>query len=115
PLVDVENYLRIRFEEDAKKKQVIIRDPHRSQRAPGLYESSRVKSVLPAQDWPEEPITLNYYRTRAKSIPIDSLDDLRSALKRAYLGGRVAATFEIDNPSAPVASVAFDELWPIIL
>ena len=115
PLVDVENYLRIRFEEDAKKKQVIIRDPHRSQRAPGLYESSRVKSVLPAQDWPEEPITLNYYRTRAKPIPIDSLEDLRSALKRAYLGGRVAVTFEIDNPSAPVASVAFDELWPIIL
>ena len=51
----------------------------------------------------------------AKPIPIDSLDDLRSALKRAYRGGKMAATFEIDNPSAPVASVVFDELWPIIL
>lgn len=115
PLQDVQSYLRIRFEEDTRKKQVIIRDPSRSQRAPGLYEGNRVKSVLPAQDWPEEPVTHNYYKTRARPIPIDSLDDLRSALKRAYLGGRVAVTFEIDNPSAPVASVAFDEIWPILL
>jgi len=115
PLEDMQNYLRLRFEEDAKRKQVIIRDPYRSRRAPGLYDGFRVKSVLPAQDWPEEPITLSYYKTRAKPIPIDSLDDLRSALKRAYRGGKMAATFEIDNPSAPVASVVFDELWPIIL
>ncbi len=115
PLEDMQNYLRLRFEEDAKKKQVIIRDPYRSRRAPGLYEGYRVKSVLPALDWPEEPITLSYYRTHAKPIPIDSLDDLRSALKRAYRGGKVAATFEIDYPSGPIASVAFDELWPIIL
>jgi len=115
PLEDMQNYLRLRFEEDAKKKQVIIRDPYRSRRAPGLYEGYRVKSVLPALDWPEEPITLSYYRTHAKPIPIDSLDDLRSALKRAYQGGKVAATFEIDYPSGPIASVAFDELWPIIL
>ena len=115
PLQDLQNYLRIRFDEDTKKQQVIIKDPHRSRRAPGLYDGSRVKSVLPAQDWPEEPVTHSYYKTRAKPIPIDSLDDLRSTLKRAYLGGRVAVTFEIDNPSSPIASVAFDELWPIIL
>jgi len=115
PLQDLQNYLRIRFDEDAKKQQVIIKDPHRSRRAPGLYDGSRVKSVLPAQDWPEEPVTHSYYKTRAKPIPIDSLDDLRSTLRRAYLGGRVAVTFEIDNPSSPIASVAFDELWPIIL
>jgi S1-C subfamily serine protease len=115
PLEDMQNYLRLHFEEDTKKKQVVIRDPYRSRRAPGLYEGYRVKSVLPAQDWPEEPITLSYYRTRAKPVSIDSLDDLRSALKRAYRGGKMAATFEIDYPSAPVASVAFDELWPIIL
>ena len=71
--------------------------------------------MLPAQDWPEEPITLNYYKTRAKPIRIDSLSDLRSALERAYLGGRMAVTFQIDNPSHPIVSVAFDELWPIIL
>ncbi len=115
PLEEMQKYLRILFQEDMKKLHVFIRDPHRSQRAPGLYEGYRVKSVLPAQDWPEEPINLNYYRTRAKPIPIDSLDDLRSAFKRAYVGGRVAVTFEIDYPSAPIASVAFDELWPIIL
>ncbi len=115
PLQDLQNYLRIRFDEDTKKQQVFIKDPHRSRRAPGLYDGSRVKSVLPAQDWPEEPVTHSYYKTRAKPIPIDSLDDLRSTLRRAYLGGRVAVTFEIDNPSSPIASVAFDEVWPIIL
>jgi S1-C subfamily serine protease len=115
PVEDFQNYLRIRFEEDARKQRVVIRDPHRSRRAAGLYEGSRVKSVLPAQDWPEEPITLNYYRTRARPVEIDSLEDLRSALGRAYLGGRAAATFEIDNPYAPIASVVFDELWPILV
>jgi S1-C subfamily serine protease len=115
PLQELQGYLRLWFEEDPKKMQVIIRDPHRSRKAPGLYEGFRVKTVVPAQDWPEEPVTLNYYRTRAKPIPIGSLNDLRSALKRAYVGGRMAATFEIDNPPAPIASVAFDEIWPIIL
>ena len=115
PLADMQDYLRIHFEEDARKKQVFIRDPYRSQRAPGLYDGSRVKSVLPCQDWPDEPVTLSYYRAHARPIPIGSLDDLRAALKRAYRGGKVAATFEIDNPSAPVASVAFDEIWPILL
>jgi len=115
PLEDIQNHLRVRFEEDKKKKLVIIRDPNRSQRAPGLYEGFRVKSVLPAQQWPDEPITLNYYKTRAKPVPIDSLEDLRATLKHAYLGGRMAVTFEIDYPPAPIASVAFDEIWPVIL
>jgi serine protease Do len=114
PVIDMESYLRIWFEEDTVKKQVIIRDKYRSHRAPGLYEGTRVKSVLPAQDWPEEPITLNYYRTRARPVEIDSLQDLRSALQRAYVGGRMAATFEIDYSTQPIASVAFDELWQII-
>jgi S1-C subfamily serine protease len=115
PLVEMQNYLRIRFEEDTKKKLVYIRDPHHSLRAPGLYGGLVVKSVLPAQDWPEEPVTHNYYKTRARPTPINGLNDLRAAFQRAYLGGRVAATFEIDYPRAPVASVVFDELWPIVL
>lgn len=115
PLVDLQNYTRLRFEEDAKKHQVVIRDPFRSRRSPGLYDGSVVKSVLPAQDWPEEPITHSYYKTRARPHPVDGLADLKAALKRAYLGGRLGVAFEIDNPRAPVASVAFDELWPIIL
>jgi len=113
PLADLESYLRVRFDEDTKKKMVFVRGG--SKRAPGLYDGSRVKSVLPAQDWPEEPITLSYYRNQAKPMPIDGLEDLRAAFRRAYRGGRVAVNFEIDNPSAPVASVAFDELWPILL
>jgi len=115
PLVEMQGYLRLYFEEDAKHAQVIVRDPNRSRRAPGLWEGTVVKSVLPAQDWPEEPITLNYYRTRAKPVPVRSLDDLRKALSRAYLGGYMAATFEIDYTTAPIASVRFDELWPILL
>jgi S1-C subfamily serine protease len=115
PLVEMQGYLRLYFEEDAKHGQVIIRDPNRSRRAPGLWEGTVVKSVLPAQDWPEETITLNYYRTRAKPTPVRGLDDLRKALMRAYLGGYMAATFEIDYTAAPIASVRFDELWPILL
>jgi S1-C subfamily serine protease len=115
PLTDLEGYLRVRFEEDAEKKRVFVVDPHRSRRAAGIFDGSLIKSVLPAQDWPEEPITLNYYRTRAKPVRLDSLEDLRSALRRAYLGGRVAVTFEIDNPRAPIASVVFDEIWPILI
>ena len=115
PLLQMEAYLRIYFEEDIKQRIVLIRDPNRSRRAPGLFAGARVKTVLPAQDWPEEPITLNYYKTRAKPTPISSLQDLRTALSRAYLGGRMAATFEIDYPSQPITSVAFDEMWPIFI
>jgi serine protease Do len=115
PIEQLTSHLRIWFDEDRKKKRVIVRDPHRSRRAPGLYEGALVKSVLPAQDWPEAPITLNYYKTRAKPVRIYSLDDLRSALERAYLGRRMAVSFQTDVSQAPIASVAFDALWPIIL
>jgi membrane-associated protease RseP (regulator of RpoE activity) len=115
PVMDMESYLRVRFVEDTRRKEVVIRDARGSLRAPGLYEGSRIKSVLPAQDWTEEPITLSYYRIHAKPTPIDGLADLRAALARAYQGGRVAMAFEIDNPLAPIAAVAWDEIWPIIL
>jgi S1-C subfamily serine protease len=114
PVADVESYLRIHFVEDTKRKEVIIRDARGSLRAPGLYEGSRIKSVLPAQDWTEEPITLSYYRNHSKPTPIDGLDDLRAVFARSYQGGRVAMAFEIDNPLAPIAAVAWDEIWPII-
>lgn len=115
PLVEMQGYLRVVFEEDARHGAVYLRDPHRSRRAPGLWNGSLVKSVLPAQDWPEETITLNYYKTRARPVPLRSLADLRKALARAYIGGRMAATFEIDYPTAPIASVDFDVFWPIIV
>jgi hypothetical protein len=121
PLRDVQQYLRLYFEEDPKARVVTIRDPNRSRRAPGLWDGAIVKSVLPGQDWPEEPITLNYYKTRAKPVRINTLDDLRTALARAYVGGKVAATFELVyvngyfGMNEPIASVAFDEVWPIFL
>jgi Trypsin-like peptidase domain/PDZ domain len=115
PIEDLEGYMRVRFEEDGKERKVYVRNRNRSRHAPGLYDGSWIKSVVPAQDWPEEAITLNYYKTRAEPIPIASLEELRAALRRAYVGGRVAVSFEIDYPRAPVLSVAFDELWPILL
>jgi hypothetical protein len=101
--------------EDAKQRIVIVRDPNRSRRAPGIGEGMRVKSVLCAQDWPEEPITLNYYKTRAKPAEIGTLQELRNALGRMFVGGKAGVTFEVDNPSHPIASVAFDEVWPIFI
>ena len=121
PLQDVQDYLRLSFEEDPKARVVSIRDPNRSRRAPGLYQGAVIKSVLPGQDWPEEPITLNYYKTRAKPVRVASLDDLRTALKRAYVGGKVAATFEVMYVNGyfgmlePIVSVSFDEVWPIFI
>jgi membrane-associated protease RseP (regulator of RpoE activity) len=115
PLEELQGYLRVHFDEDPKHASVFIRDPRRSRRAPGLWDGSLLKSVLPAQDWPEEAITLNYYKTRARPAPIKSLSDLRKALERAYVGGRMAATFEIDHPPAPITSVDFDVLWPIVM
>lgn len=119
PLRDVQQYLRLYFEEDTRAAVVKIRDPIRSRRAPGLYEGIIVKSVLPGQDWPEEPITLNWYKTRGKRVPVSSLADLRAAFARAYVGGKVAVTFEVVYVTIankePIVSVAFDEVWPIFL
>jgi S1-C subfamily serine protease len=121
PLRDMQEYLRLYFQEDPKARVVTIRDPNRSRRAPGLYEGAIVRSVLPGQDWPEEPITLNYYKTRARPVRINTLDDLRTAFARAHVGGKVAATFEVVYVNGyfgllePIVSVSFDEVWPIFL
>jgi S1-C subfamily serine protease len=121
PLQDMQDYLRLYFEEDPKAHTVTIRDPNRSRRAPGLYEGAIVKSVVPGQDWPEEPITLNYYKTRAKPVRVSTLDDLRTAFARSHVGGKVAATFEVIYVNGafgmmePICSVSFDEVWPIFI
>lgn len=121
PLQDMQDYLRLYFEEDPKARVVTIRDPNRSRRAPGLYEGAVIKSVVPGQDWPDETITLNYYKTRARPIRVSSLDDLRTAFARTHVGGRVAATFEVMYVNGyfgmmePICSVSFDEVWPIFI
>jgi len=117
PLRDVQQYLRLYFEEDAKAGEVRVRDPNRSRKAPGLYDGAVVKTVLPGQDWPEEPITLNYYKTRAKPVHVLTLADLRQAFARSYIGGKVAMTFEVVSFGGrdSIVSVAFNEVWPIFL
>ena len=119
PLRDVQSYLRLYFEEDARAGIVKVKDPNRSRKAPGLYDGAIVKSVLPGQDWPEEPITLNYYKTRGKTIRVASLADLRTAFARSYIGGKVAMSFEVVYVTIankePIVSLAFDEVWPIFL
>ena len=119
PLRDLQSYLRLYFEEDARAGIVRVKDPNRSRKAPGIYDGVIIKSVLPGQDWPEEPITLNYYKTRAKTIRVTSLADLRTAFARSYIGGKVAVSFEVVYVTIankePIVSVSFDEVWPIFL
>ncbi len=115
PILDMQRYLMLHFEEDPRTKQVVVRNPGKWTRASGLRDGAHIKSVLPAQDWPDEPITLDYYKRKSRKVPVNGLEDFRSALARSHLGGRVGATFEVDTPGAPIASVAFDEIWPIIL
>ncbi|HUD71454.1 MAG TPA: PDZ domain-containing protein, partial [Dongiaceae bacterium] len=115
PVAELEGYLRIRFDEDPKMGTVIIRDPFRSRHSPGLYDGSVVKSVVPGGDWPETDLNLNWYRTRAKPFPVHSRADLARALERSHVGGRMAAAFDTDFVFAPIAAVAFDELWAFIL
>ena len=115
PVAELEGYLRIHFDEEKKMGALYIRDPMRSRHSPGLYDGSVVKSVVPAVDWPETDLNLNWYRTRAKPFPVHSRADLARALEHAHVGGRMAAAFETDFVFAPIAAVAFDELWPFIL
>ena len=115
PVTELEGYLRIRFEDDPNRGAVIILDPGRSRLAPGLFHGSAIKTVVPGQDWPETDLNLNWYRTRAKPVPIRSRADLARALARAHVGGRMAVAFETDYVFAPIAAVAFDESWALIL
>jgi len=117
PLLDLQGYMSVRFEEDPKRRGVVIKVPDTFSPAPrfGFNEGDMVESVLAAQDWPDEPLTFDYYKRKTHSASIDSLSDLRNALGRMYLGGRVGVAFKIRRSINPVATVAYDETWPIIL
>jgi len=104
PVTAWENYTRIFFEEDPKAHIVVVGDPHHSRRAAGLYNGVRIKTVLPAQDWPEEPITLNYYKTRRTG---EHRDARRPAARPVALLSRRQAGGDLRNRGA-LCSDRFD-------
>ncbi len=115
-LLDLQSYLMLRFEEDARDRLVHIKIPQSFSPASryGFLDDDIVQSVLVAQDWPDEPITYDYYKKKAKIVRITTLDDLRAPLRRMYLGGRVGVVFELKRAREPIAAVAYDEIWPIV-
>jgi len=116
PLLDLQNYMMVRIEEDPKHHEIQIKIPNSFSPAPryGFLDEDIVQSVLVAQDWPDEPITIDYYKRKARPVRISTLEDLRTALKRMYLGERVGVVFELKRPREPIAAVAYDETWPIV-
>lgn len=117
PITDLETRMFVRFEEDPKQKKVVVRVPYSYSPSPryGFLEGSIVESVVPAQDWPEEPLDFFDYKKKARPVPVSGLNDLRRALQRAYLGQRIGVAFEFRRPKDPIAAVAFDEIWAIVI
>jgi serine protease Do len=117
PVSELENQMFVRFEDDPKAKAVVLHVTSDFSPYPkyGFVEGSIIESVVPAQDWPEVPLTLDYYKKKARPIRITNLADLRQALRRAYLGGQIAAAFEMRRPRDPVVAVSFDADWPIFI
>jgi len=95
----------------------VIRIPDRFSPAPrfGFEDGDIVASALAAQDWPEEPITIDVYKKKARKVNVESLDGLRTVLRRMHLSGRVGVAFEIKRYVRVVPAVAYDEIWPIVL
>jgi serine protease Do len=117
PITALENWMFVRFEEDPKARRVVLRVPYAYSPAPahGFLEGSIIESVVPAQDWNDQPLTVFDYKRKARPMPVAGLDDLRKALQRAYLGQRVGVAFEMRRSQDPIVAVAFDELWPIVI
>lgn len=117
PITALEELMFVRFEEDPKSKKVVLRVPYEFSPAPrqGFLEGSVIESVVPAQDWPDEALAFFNYKDKARPIAVRSLAELREALRRAYLGDRIGVTFEFRRPKDPIAAVAFEETWPIVI
>jgi len=116
PVIDLQGYLTARFEEASNGRGVVVRIPDKFSPAArfGFQDGDIVASVLPAMDWPKEPITFDIYRKTARKVSVDGLDDLRAALARMHMSGRVGVVFEVKRAGQPIA-VAYDEVWPIVL
>ena len=116
-LVEWERGIDARFEADAKTGEVVVRIPGSFSQALkyGFEDGDRVVSVLPAQDWIEEPIDREILKKTTHPVAIAGLDDLRKALSRSHLGQRLGAIFLLKAADAPLVTVVFDEVLPIIL
>ncbi len=117
PVADLERYLMARFEPDPKGKGVVIHvsDSFSVARKYGLDDGAVIQSALPAQDWPVTAVTFETLKAQAKKISVSNLEDLRTILRRAYVGGRIGVTFLLTTDGRDVHSVALDEEWPYIL
>ena len=114
PLVDLASSLMVRFEEDPKGKGVLVRipDPFSPALQYRLTDGVRIEEVLPARDWSDKA---DLDRAPAKPAPVGTIQDLRQALQRAYLGGLIGVTFYLDRSEDRVTSVVLDETWAIVL
>jgi len=119
PILDLERYLMAHFvETPGKRKGVTLRVTELFSLAGkyGLVDGDEVKSVLAAQDWPPKTIPSDAYRLQHGVVEVNSLDDLRKALRRAYLGGRVGVTFEVKkHDRVRRFSMATNEIWAIVI
>ena len=116
PVADLERYLMARFEPDPKGKGLVLRVPDSFSlaRKYGLNDGVIIQGVLPAQDWPETAVTVETFKTDAKNVSVRNLEELRTVLRRAYVGGRIGVAFLLRSDRWSVYSVALDEEWPII-
>jgi len=117
PVLEWERGMDMRFEADAKSGDVVVRISNAFSQALkyGFEDGDHVVSVLAAQDWIEEPIFLENLKKKTHPVSIAGIDDLRKALARSRLGQRIGAIFLLKESDAPLVTVVFDEVLPIIL
>ncbi len=88
----------------------------------GLRDGVLIDKVHPAQDWKRDETDgrsgKNRTKRRTKWIPpgneVRTLDDLRAALERAYLGRQMAVTFVLDMGRPVGVTVALNEECPVV-
>ncbi len=81
-----------------------------------------IDKVHPAQDWKRDEADgrsgKKRKKRRMKWVPpgneVRTLDDLRAALERAYLGKQMAVTFILDMGRPVGVTVALNEECPVV-
>ncbi|HEU5182638.1 MAG TPA: PDZ domain-containing protein, partial [Candidatus Polarisedimenticolia bacterium] len=116
PLKDLERYLQAEFVEDPRGGRVDLRIFNNFSIAGSyhLVDNERVLDVLPAQDWKEQPLRPEVFRALSPHS-VKSLADLREALVRMYLGGRIGVALNLKAQQQRVVSVVIEENWAVIL
>jgi hypothetical protein len=88
----------------------------------GLRDGVLIDKVHPAQDWKRDEADgrsgKKRKKRRMKWVPpgneVRTLDDLRAALERAYLGRQMAVTFILDMERPVGVTVALNEECPVV-